>query len=67
MDEKQRAPHSAQYIDTGERDFWWHADFIALLARRCRLAEATTVLDVGCGAGPGVSSSACQSDLTYSR
>lgn len=42
--------HSAAYF--GEtRDYWWNADFLELLAHRWRLAEARSVLDVGCGAG----------------
>jgi SAM-dependent methyltransferase len=42
--------HSAAYFgDT--RDHWWNLDFLQLVARRWRLREVTTVLDVGCGVG----------------
>ncbi|MDB4981089.1 MAG: hypothetical protein JWM82_1841 [Myxococcales bacterium] len=45
-----RPEHSAEYFgDT--RDHWWNDDFIALCARRWRLEEARSVLDVGCGVG----------------
>ena len=44
------AGHSAEYFgDT--RDFWYSADFLALLAQRWRLHEVQTALDVGCGVG----------------
>jgi SAM-dependent methyltransferase len=44
------APHSAALF--GEtRDFWWNADFIALMAQRWRLGEVRYALDVGCGLG----------------
>jgi SAM-dependent methyltransferase len=47
---KGRAEHSAEYFgDT--RDQWWNGDFIAMLARRWRLDQVQTVLDVGCGVG----------------
>jgi len=34
-----------------QRDFWWNEDFLPLLARRWRLHEASSLADVGCGAG----------------
>jgi ubiquinone/menaquinone biosynthesis C-methylase UbiE len=43
-------PHSADYFGP-QRDFWWNADFVDLMARRWRLGEVRRVLDVGCGAG----------------
>lgn len=43
-------PHSADYFGP-QRDFWWNADFLDLMARRWRLGEVRRVLDVGCGAG----------------
>ncbi len=47
---KGRPEHSAEYFgDT--RDHWWNDDFIALCARRWRLEETRSVLDVGCGVG----------------
>ncbi len=38
-------------FDGDWRDTWWNADFLELMARRWRLAEARRVLDVGCGIG----------------
>jgi SAM-dependent methyltransferase len=43
-------PHSADYFGP-QRDFWWNADFLDLMARRWRLGEVRRVLDVGCGVG----------------
>lgn len=44
------AGHSAEYFgDT--REFWYSADFLALLSQRWRLREVHTALDVGCGVG----------------
>jgi ubiquinone/menaquinone biosynthesis C-methylase UbiE len=45
-----RMLHSAEYFGA-ERDFWWNDDFVGLMARRLRLKEARSVLDVGCGIG----------------
>ena len=44
------APHSAEYLGD-YRDFWWNADFLALIARRWQLDTVTHALDVGCGHG----------------
>ncbi|MEM7678919.1 MAG: class I SAM-dependent methyltransferase, partial [Myxococcota bacterium] len=33
------------------RDTWYHDDFLALMAHRWKLREATSLLDLGCGAG----------------
>src|SRR5208282_3017305 len=42
--------HSAEHFgDT--RDYWWHDDFIEMVAHNWRLEAARTVLDVGCGVG----------------
>ena len=42
--------HSAEYFgDT--RDYWWNADYLALIARRLAFDGIATVLDVGCGIG----------------
>lgn len=42
--------HSAEYFgDT--RDYWWNADFIALIGRRFAFDRMHDVLDVGCGVG----------------
>jgi SAM-dependent methyltransferase len=38
-------------LDEAYRSLWWNEDFVDLLARRVRLADAEDVLDVGCGAG----------------
>lgn len=35
----------------GERELWWNADFLRLMATRWRLVRARRVLDVGCGQG----------------
>ena len=43
-------PHSAEYFGD-QRDFWWNADFVALMAARWRLSDARSVLDAGCGVG----------------
>lgn len=44
------AGHSAEYFgDT--REFWYAADFLALLSQRWRLHEVQTALDIGCGVG----------------
>jgi hypothetical protein len=41
--------HSAAYFgDT--RDYWWNADFLALMGRRLSLDRVHDALDVGCGA-----------------
>lgn len=50
MEKKQRQPHSAAWL--GEyREFWWNKDFLELMARRWRLDNIKSVLDVGCGMG----------------
>src|ERR1700756_5701438 len=42
--------HSAEYFgDT--RDYWWNADFLALMAKRLAFDRMGDVLDVGCGIG----------------
>jgi SAM-dependent methyltransferase len=42
--------HSAEYFgDT--RDYWWNADFLALMGRRLALDRVRDMLDVGCGVG----------------
>jgi len=40
--------HSEDYFKE-VRDFWWNHDFLELMARRLRLAECSSLLDVGCG------------------
>lgn len=42
--------HSEAYFGD-QRDFWWHRDFIELMAKRWALDKVATVLDVGCGQG----------------
>ncbi len=43
-------PHSANYFGAS-REFWWNADFIALMASRWQLGSVHRALDVGCGVG----------------
>jgi SAM-dependent methyltransferase len=50
MDDPADAPHSAAYFGD-ERDLWWNADYVDLLARRFGLARVERVLDVGAGLG----------------
>jgi len=51
MSEKRSpAPHSAAYFND-QRDFWWNADFLALLGRRLDLGSCRHALDVGAGVG----------------
>lgn len=42
--------HSEDYFGA-YRDFWWNADFLALIARRVDLGHRRRVLDVGFGQG----------------
>lgn len=42
--------HSAEYFGE-QRDFWWNADFVGLMARRLRFSEVRMALDVGAGVG----------------
>jgi SAM-dependent methyltransferase len=44
------APHSAEQFGP-QRDFWWNADFLDLMATRWRLREAASLADIGCGLG----------------
>ena len=41
-------PHSAEQFGP-QRDFWWHRDFLDLMAARWSLNEAASLADVGCG------------------
>lgn len=43
-------PHSAEEFGP-QRDFWWHRDFLDLMANRWRLGEAASLADIGCGQG----------------
>ena len=46
------APRRHSESEFGEqRDYWWNADFLRLLAERWELQRLTKVLDVGCGVG----------------
>jgi ubiquinone/menaquinone biosynthesis C-methylase UbiE len=47
MDEQA---HSAEYFGK-QRDFWWNADFLELMAKRLQFNKVKKVLDVGCGLG----------------
>lgn len=42
--------HSAEYFGDS-RDYWWNADYLAMVAGQWRLAGVRTALDVGCGVG----------------
>jgi len=42
--------HSEEYFGD-QRDFWWHRDFIQLMAKRWHLQKFKTILDVGSGQG----------------
>ena len=44
------APHSADQF-TAARDYWWHDDFLALVARRLGLGACRNVLELGAGVG----------------
>lgn len=46
----QPQPHSAEQFGP-QRDFWWHRDFLDLMAVRWRLREADSLADIGCGRG----------------
>lgn len=46
----QSQPHSADQFGS-QRDFWWHPDFLDLMATRWRLREAASLADIGCGQG----------------
>jgi len=41
-------PHSAECFGE-QRDFWWHRDFLDLMAARWCLREASSLADIGCG------------------
>lgn len=41
-------PHSAEHFGK-QRDFWWHRDFLDLMAARWRLGTAASMADIGCG------------------
>jgi len=43
-------PHSAEWFGE-QRDYWWNRDFLDLMASRWRLAEASSLADIGCGLG----------------
>ena len=43
--------HKLPGFDGDWRDTWWNDDFLSMMARRWRLEQVQTVLDVGCGVG----------------
>lgn len=43
-------PHSAVFFNP-QRDFWWNADYLQLLAQRLGLGDVRSALDVGAGIG----------------
>ena len=40
--------HKLTGFDGDWRDTWWNDDFLSMMARRWRLEQVQTVLDVGC-------------------
>ena len=50
MDERTKSPHSGEQFGP-QRDFWWHHDFLSLMADRWRLHAVTSLADIGCGVG----------------
>jgi ubiquinone/menaquinone biosynthesis C-methylase UbiE len=47
---KKKRPHSEEQFGE-QRDFWWRPDFLRLMAKRWRLSDASSLVDVGCGLG----------------
>jgi 2-polyprenyl-3-methyl-5-hydroxy-6-metoxy-1,4-benzoquinol methylase len=47
---KNKQPHSANVLND-IRDYWYSPDFLELMAKRWKLNEVKTMLDVGCGMG----------------
>jgi SAM-dependent methyltransferase len=47
----ERGPHSAQFLQSAVRDYWWNLDHIEIWARRVGLEGVGSVLDVGAGVG----------------
>jgi ubiquinone/menaquinone biosynthesis C-methylase UbiE len=47
----EQSPHSAQFLQSAARDYWWNLDHIELWARRVGLDGVRSVLDVGSGVG----------------
>lgn len=43
-------PHSENVLND-LRDYWWSPDFVELMAKRWKLDQVTSMLDVGCGIG----------------
>src|SRR4051794_1832244 len=48
---ERHAPHSAQFLQSAARDYWWNLDHIEVWARRVGLDHVGSVLDVGSGVG----------------
>ncbi|WP_374346994.1 class I SAM-dependent methyltransferase [Chitinimonas sp.] len=40
--------HSEEFFGA-QRDYWWNADFLDLLAQRWQLSQYQSLLDIGCG------------------
>lgn len=47
---KSKRAHSQEQFGQ-QRDFWWRPDFLRLMAKRWRLSDASSMVDVGCGLG----------------
>lgn len=43
-------PHSAPYFNDA-RDYWWHQEFLCLMASRLEFEKVNSLLDVGAGQG----------------
>lgn len=48
MNAPQTLSHSETYFHDG-RNFWYNEDFLDLMAKRWRLSQHKTMLDIGCG------------------
>src|SRR3954454_12898216 len=47
----EQGPHSAPFLQSAVRDYWWNLDHIEVWARRIGLEGVGSVLDVGAGVG----------------
>jgi SAM-dependent methyltransferase len=47
----EQAPHSAPFLQSAVRDYWWNLDHIEVWARRVGLDGVRSILDVGAGVG----------------
>lgn len=47
---QQNKLHSEEYFGE-QRDYWWNRDFLDLMAKRWKLDQVESLLDIGCGLG----------------